>query len=217
MSRWSTCSPTTPTRTTSRATTSPGRPKGLLRHAFRDVGVRAARTGFGVYRGVAGSLKELDERLSGRKVGLDLRLPRGRVRHQRAVLFWPGRRRPARRRHRRRGASAARIGSDKQTNLCSAASPRRHRPAQHHPARAHTERVPILLRSEVTNQPAGKSADVDGDRAIRLARGDVGPARRVGAARSASSAIASSRVTLAARGSYQGRTINHAGPGSGGR
>jgi hypothetical protein len=58
-------------------------------------------------------------------------------------------------------------------------------------------RVPIVLRTEVTTQPAGVGNDV-GARAIaqvgyELARDFV----------------------VAARGSYQGRTIDHSGPGAG--
>jgi hypothetical protein len=58
-------------------------------------------------------------------------------------------------------------------------------------------RVPVVLRTEVTNQPAGVGSDI-GARAIaqvgyELARDFV----------------------VAGRASYQGRTINHAGPGAG--
>jgi hypothetical protein len=58
-------------------------------------------------------------------------------------------------------------------------------------------RVPIMLRSEVTNQPAGTSGDI-GARAIAQAGYEI-----------------VTDLTLSARLSYQGRTINHAGPGAG--
>jgi hypothetical protein len=57
--------------------------------------------------------------------------------------------------------------------------------------------VPIVLRSEVTNQPAGTGSDVG----VRLI-GQVG--YRI-----------LPHLVLAGRVSYQGRTINHAGPGVG--
>ena len=58
------------------------------------------------------------------------------------------------------------------------------------------KRVPIVLRTEVTNQPAN-STDV-GARAIAQVGYQL-----------------TNELVVAARGSYQGRTINHAGPGAG--
>jgi hypothetical protein len=58
-------------------------------------------------------------------------------------------------------------------------------------------RVPIMLRSEVTNQPAGTGGDV-GARAIAQVGYEI-----------------VRDLTVDARLSYQGRTINHAGPGAG--
>jgi hypothetical protein len=72
-------------------------------------------------------------------------------------------------------------------------------------------KVPILFRTEVTNQPAGMSGRGDREETVSREQGDVG-ARAI--------AQVGYRVvpelTLAVRGSYQGRTINHAGPGFGG-
>ena len=59
-------------------------------------------------------------------------------------------------------------------------------------------RVPILLRSEVTNEPAGIGGDI-GARAIAQVGYEV-----------------AKDLAVSVRGSYQGRTINHAGPGAGG-
>jgi hypothetical protein len=82
------------------------------------------------------------------------------------------------------------------------------------------ERVPVLLRIEVTDQPAGFLALRDEVRPDRpgatpdetsRAEGDIG-----------TRAIAqvgyriAPEVEIAVRGSYQGRTIWHAGPGVGG-
>ncbi|MFO0674330.1 MAG: hypothetical protein U0235_32750 [Polyangiaceae bacterium] len=57
--------------------------------------------------------------------------------------------------------------------------------------------MPIALRSEVTNQPAGVFGDV-GIRTIAQVGYEV-----------------TSGLVVSARGSFQGRTINHAGPGGG--
>lgn len=58
-------------------------------------------------------------------------------------------------------------------------------------------RVPVVLRSEVTNQPAGFNGDV-GVRTIAQVGYEV-----------------AHDFVVSARGSFQGRTINHAGPGGG--
>jgi hypothetical protein len=60
------------------------------------------------------------------------------------------------------------------------------------------ERVPIVLRTEVTNQPAGSDGEV-GARAIAQVGYRFTDA-----------------LTVALRTSYQGRNIHHAGPGLGG-
>jgi hypothetical protein len=73
------------------------------------------------------------------------------------------------------------------------------------------ERVPIVLRTEVTNQPAGSSASSDPALGAASEQGEVG-ARIIAQV----GYRATPALTLAIRGSYQGRTINHAGPGLGG-
>ena len=78
-------------------------------------------------------------------------------------------------------------------------------------------RVPIVLRSEVTNQPAGvsdstpRSADDARDATdASQGQGDLGARGIVQVGYRIVPAF-----TLSVRGSYQGRTIKHAGPGVG--
>lgn len=59
-------------------------------------------------------------------------------------------------------------------------------------------RWPIMFRTEVTNQPIGTSGGDVGVRLIAQAGFRI-----------------TDRFTAALRASYQGRTINHAGPGGG--
>jgi hypothetical protein len=198
--------------------------EGYFGMRFRDVGVRAARTGFGVYRGVGGSLEELDELgLSGRKVGLTYGYLEGEfgISEQfsligRAVVGLHDDGLGS-------GAQALlRIGNDKKTNLLlggEALGGIGLRSITQLELGAF-ERVPILLRTEVTNQPAGDSAGAS------ARPSDPTLASRNGTSRSRGELGARAIVqvgyrlfpelTLAARGSYQGRTINHAGPGFGG-
>jgi hypothetical protein len=197
--------------------------EGAFGMRFRDIGLRAARTGFGVYRGVGGSLRELDELgFSGRKVGLTYGYLEGEfgISQQfsllgRAVvgLHDDGL---------GTGAQALlRIGSDKKTNLLLGGEAlggiglRSITQLE----LAVLDRVPILLRTEVTNQPAGSSAGVDARpsdptlarRGISRERGELGARAIVQVGYRFIP-----ELTLAVRGSYQGRTINHAGPGFGG-
>lgn len=75
------------------------------------------------------------------------------------------------------------------------------------------ERVPITLRSEVTNQPVGVSNNVQDPLTGYLTSRDAGDigVRVIGQV----GYRVLPTLTLALRGSYQGRTINHAGPGGG--
>lgn len=198
--------------------------EGLIGMRFQDEGLRALRTGFGVYRGVGGSLEELDEQgKSGRRVGLTYGyleteyaftntaalVVRGIVGLRDDGIAG--------------GAQAlVRIGSDKETNLMLGGEV-----LGGIGMRGITqlelntfERVPILLRTEVTNQPAGSSTDLDD---VRPADEDALPENTsLGQTDVGARAIVQIgyRLTpgfaVAARGSYQGRTINHAGPGFGG-
>ena len=76
-------------------------------------------------------------------------------------------------------------------------------------------RVPVMVRSEVTNQPAGSGASRGQDPSLAVnesvAAGDVG----VRGILQVGYRFAPPLV-VALRASYQGRTISHAGPGLGG-
>jgi hypothetical protein len=190
--------------------------EGTFGVRFKDLGIRAVRMGFGVYRGVSGTVKELDEQgKTGRSVGLTY----GHVEaefgiHQYFSLIGRltvgllddgvggG------------GQIFARIGNDRRTNLLlggeflGGIGLRSIIELQLNTF----ERFPILLRSEVTNQPAGASpsASQKGDNVAEgtsdvAGRGIVQLGYRI-----------TPDLTIAVRGSFQGRNINHAGPGFGG-
>jgi hypothetical protein len=197
--------------------------EGQLGMRFADLGVRAARSGFGVYRGVGGSLDELDDHgLSGRAVGLTYGYLEGEfgVSHFSGLI---GRLLIGLEDDGVVGGVQAfvRLGNDEETNLMLGGEV-----LGTIGLRGITqleldvfERFPILLRTEVTNQPAGSSAEGilrpgregASQEEISSAQGDVG-ARVI--------AQLGYRVVpelvVAGRVSYQGRTINHAGPGVGG-
>lgn len=187
---------------------------------YGDVGVRAVRSGFGVYRGRGGTLADLDSTTSGRgprSVGLTY----GYLEAEYGILpsaSLIGRAVVGLRDDGVGGGAQGfvRIGNDRATNLSIGGEVLggiglrgivqlewRTLP-----------RFPILLRTEVTNQPAG--AAVSQPTAVSTAlpastgQGEVG-ARAI--------VQAGYRVTphleLALRASYQGRTITHAGPGAG--
>ena len=175
--------------------------EGVIGARFDDVGIRAVRTGFGVYRGLGGTLQQLDvQHQPGTPVGLTygyLETEFGIVPTfsiaARAIVGLQqdgvgG------------GASAfLRIGSDLETNLLVGGEVLGgiglRGVAEFDWNTFHN--WPIVLRSEVTNQPAG----FEGDVGVRLI-GQVG--YRV-----------LPHMVVSARGSYQGRTIDHAGPGAG--
>jgi hypothetical protein len=197
--------------------------EGSVGMRFQDVGLRAARTGFGVYRGVGGSLAELDEqKLSGRRVGLTY----GYLEGEFGLSYFTsiiGRVVIGLEDDGVNGGAQAllRIGNDRDTNLTIGGEV-----LGGIGLRGITElqlatfpRVPILFRTEVTNQPAGvatgQTSVVAGTgvapNTVSIAQGEVG-ARAI--------AQVGYRflpdLVVAVRGSYQGRTINHAGPGFGG-
>jgi hypothetical protein len=188
--------------------------EGLVGARFRDVGLRAVRSGFGVYRGKGGSLEELD------RLGRDPRevgLTYGHLEAEFAftpivsatgraivglgdigVRF---------------GAQGfLRIGNDRKTNLSfggellGGVGVRGIVELQWNSL----PRVPIVFRSEVTNQPAGSTPTRATNATEASAPGDIG-----------ARAIAQIgyrwpfALTTSLRVSYQGRTINHAGPGLG--
>ena len=190
--------------------------EGSVGMRFRDIGLRAARTGFGVYRGTGGSLEELDQRkLSGRSVGLTYGYLEGEYGVSHFTSFI-GRLVIGLEDDGVNGGAQAllRLGNDRETNLTIGGEV-----LGGIGVRGITElqlatfaRVPILFRTEVTNQPAGANngaPSLTGQVAVR--QGEVG-ARAI--------AQVGYRflpdLVIAVRGSYQGRTINHAGPGFGG-
>jgi hypothetical protein len=186
--------------------------EGTFGVRYGDVGVRALRLGFGVYRGRGGSVDELDKQnLAGRAIGLTYGYLETEIAFMKAFSFIV------------RGAVGlvdtgisgggqvlVRIGSDLKTNLVLGGEF-----LGGVGLRGITqlelqvfERVPILLRTEVTNQPAGMSASVDektsGSAGSIGGRGIVQVGYKF-----------TPDLVVALRGSFQGRTIQHAGPGFG--
>ena len=175
--------------------------EGAFGWRLEDVGIRAVRSGFGVLRGKGGSLDELEKQhLAPRDVGLtygwletEIAFVHGFSLIGRPILGL-----------REGGITGGaqgffRIGNDLETNLMlggEALGTVGLRGVVQLEWRT-IPRVPILLRSEVTNQPAGVGGDI-GARAI----GQVGYE-------------VVKDLALSVRASYQGRTINHAGPGAG--
>jgi hypothetical protein len=181
---------------------------------YGDVGVRALRLGFGVLRGVGGSVRELDvEMLAPRKVGLTygyIETEIGFVRIFSVIgraavgLVDSG--------VTGGGQVLVRIGSDLKTNLVIGGEL-----LGGVGLRGITqlelntfERFPILLRTEVTNQPAGTSPS-SADGKTSSSAGTVGGRGIVQLGFKITP-----ELVVAVRGSFQGRTIQHSGPGFGG-
>jgi hypothetical protein len=197
--------------------------EGFVGMRFGDVGFRALRTGFGVFRGVGGSLEELDkQQKGGRLVGLTYGYLEAEVAFS-SFASLIGRGVIGLRDDGVAGGAQAlvRIGNDKKTNLQLGGEV-----LGGIGLRGITEldlnvfeRVPIMFRTEVTNQPAGSSANVDSvapqsgvsPSQTSLQRGEVGARAIFQLGYRLTPAL-----TLAARGSFQGRTIKHVGPGFGG-
>jgi hypothetical protein len=190
--------------------------EGYFGLRFGDTGVRALRTGFGVYRGKGGSIQELDELgKSPRNVGLTygyLESEFGIVRAFAIIgklsvgLLEDG--------VSGGGQVLLRIGSDQGTNLVlggellGGVGLRSITQLEWNSF----ERVPIVLRTEVTNQPAGASPSDEQreDEALSQGDGEVGVR---GIVQVGYRFVPS--LTVSVRGSFQGRTIQHAGPGFG--
>lgn len=198
--------------------------EGYFGMRFGDIGVRALRSGFGVYRGVGGSLEDLDELdKSPRKIGLTYGYLEGEfgIHELFSVLARPvvglgddgitG------------GAQTlVRIGNDLGTNLQLGGEILGTvglRGIAQFELKVF-EDWPMMLRSEVTNQPAGSASSLgevrpDVDDALpedtSLDANDIGVR---GIAQVGYRIVDSLIVSV--RGSYQGRTINHSGPGFGG-
>lgn len=191
--------------------------EGTFGMRFKDLGIRAVRMGFGVYRGVSGTVKELDEDgLAPREVGLTYGYVEGEFGIHRyfsligraAVGLLD------------EGVSGGgqlfgRIGSDRGTNLLlggevlGGVGLRSIIELQLNTF----ERFPIVLRTEVTNQPAGISPSPSRELPAGVAEGQSDVAGR-GIVQVGFRPVP--ELTLAVRGSFQGRNINHAGPGVGG-
>ncbi|NRA33443.1 MAG: hypothetical protein HRU17_08900 [Polyangiaceae bacterium] len=197
--------------------------EGYFGMRFRDVGVRAARSGFGVYRGVGGSIYDLDELdLDGRRIGLTYGYLEGEFGFNKSVsvigrlVMGLG----------DDGVSSGvqahlRLGSDLDSNftvggeVLGGVGLRGIVQLELEPE----SDFPVILRSEVTNQPAG-AAESDEEAALAamtenpmesLSESDVG-VRLIG---QFGYRVVPSLV-LGLRASYQGRNINHSGPGFGG-
>jgi hypothetical protein len=186
--------------------------EGTFGVRFRDEGLRAVRTGFGVYRGKGGSLDELDvQGLSGRSVGLTYGHLEGEYAFTdafsaigRAIVGLGD-----------RGVSPGaqaflRVGNDRKTNL-SVGGEILGQVGLRGIVQLEWNtipNVPIVLRSEVTNQPVGTSASPDPTQSTRS--GEIGARAIVQAGYRWPF-----HLTTSVRLSYQGRTINHAGPGAG--
>jgi hypothetical protein len=199
--------------------------EGSVGMRLDDVGVRAVRTGFGVYRGVGGSLDDLDNLgKTARKVGLTYGYIEGEFGISSFVSLI-GRGVIGLEDQGVTGGTQAliRIGNDKKTNLMIGGEI-----LGGVGLRGITEldlnsfeKVPIMFRTEVTNQPAGFAQHDEAK--LRPAVPGTAPAD-ISQSQSDVGVRAIAQVgyrvlpglVVAARGSYQGRTINHAGPGLGG-
>lgn len=193
--------------------------EGTFSMRLGDVGVRSFGGGFGVYRGVGGSIDDLDAlQLAPRNVGLTYGYVEGEF-GIKPALSLIGRAILGLRDIGTAGGAQVhvRIGSDLATNLRVGGevlggvglrgilelnvAPR--------------SRVPVMVRSEVTNQPAGSGASRIQDPSLSMtesvAAGDVGVR---GILQVGYRFVPPLLVAL--RASYQGRTISHAGPGIGG-
>jgi hypothetical protein len=198
--------------------------EGSVGVRFADEGIRAVRSGFGVYRGRGGTLEELDQLgLRGRGVGLTYGHLEGEYAFTslyalvlRGILGL-----------KESGISGGaqaffRVGNDRRTNLLLGGEVlggiglRGITELQWNTIR----RVPIVLRTEVTTQPAGATNDSSAGappagtspptQSVSNGQGEIGVRAIVQVGYRLTDAF-----TLAGRVSYQGRTINHSGPGAG--
>ena len=188
--------------------------EGVFGARLGDEGLRAVRSGFGVYRGLGGTLREIDELgLPAREVGLTYGYleaefgftPTFGVATRAIIGLREG------------GISGGaqgffRVGSDKKTNLLfggeflGGIGLRGITQLEWNTLR----RFPIVLRTEITNQPGGVASEVLTSSAASTGQGEVGARAIVQVGYRLVPGL-----VVAARVSYQGRTINHAGPGAG--
>jgi hypothetical protein len=188
--------------------------EGRFEVRLGDVGVRAVRVGFGVYRGVGGSVNDLDNlHLAPRSVGFTYGYLEGELGIVRAFSLIGrvavglgddgvegG------------GQAMVRIGNDLKTNLLLGAEVLGGVGVRGIAELdlATFDRWPIVIRTEVTNQPAGSapSSSVPG---TSTSPGNIG-----GRGILQLGFKITPDFVVAARGSFEGRTIQHAGPGFGG-
>lgn len=190
--------------------------EGYFGVRFQTLGIRALRTGFGVLRGVSGSVEELDRKdnpLPGREVGLtygyvelEVGLWKSFSMLGRTVIglvddgLTGG------------GQLFVRFGSDLETNLLIGGEVLGGvglRTVAQLELNVF-EKVPMLLRAETTTQPAGgtpSKADTD----VALRESERGTRLIVQAGYRVLPGVA-----ISARASVQSRTIYHSGPGFGG-
>ncbi|HMJ54470.1 MAG TPA: hypothetical protein VK540_20450 [Polyangiaceae bacterium] len=185
---------------------------------YADKGVRAVRSGFGVYRGFGGSVLELDSLgRRARRVGLTYGYLEGEFATSRIVALI-GRLALGLTDDGVNGGGQffVRLGNDQMTNLLlggevlGGIGTRGIAELQWNTL----PRVPIVLRTEVTNQPAGtspgRSTAPDPASTVAVDRGDIGARAMVQVGYRLVP-----ELTVALRASYEGRTIQHAGPGAG--
>ncbi len=195
--------------------------EGWFSLRYGDIGVRAVRSGFGVFRGAGGTIDDLDVLgREPRRIGLTygyLELELGAS----DFVSFIGRAVVGLRDEGTSGGGQGmiRLGNDKRTNLLLGGEF-----LGGVGLRGFTQlelnsfpRVPIVLRSEVTNQPAGLSdptpTPVDDKRPADQTSSGAGEVGARGIVQVGYRVVPSLVVSL--RGSYQGRTIHHAGPGVG--
>ncbi|MBK9263015.1 MAG: hypothetical protein IPM54_24825 [Polyangiaceae bacterium] len=189
--------------------------EGIFGLRYDDVGVRALRTGFGVYRGQGGSLRDLDVlNLKGRAVGLTYGYLETEVGFHR-LFSLIGRLAIGLQDNGVTGGGQVlfRIGSDRDTNLLLGGEL-----LGGVGLRGFTQlelntikKVPILVRTEVTNQPAGNTK-ID-----NVAEGESTGENEIGVRAIVQAGYRfTPDLVVSARVSFQGRTIDHAGPGFGG-
>jgi hypothetical protein len=189
--------------------------EGIFGLRYDDVGVRALRTGFGVYRGRGGSLKDLDvDNLKGRPVGLTYGYLETEIGAHRFFSII-GRLAIGLQDSGVTGGGQVifRIGNDLDTNLLlggellGGVGIRGFTQLELNTVK----KVPILVRTEVTNQPAGSTKTSGVASNESTGENEIGVRAIMQAGyRFTPDFVASLRL------SFQGRTIDHAGPGFGG-
>lgn len=197
--------------------------EGMVSLRYGDTGIRALRTGFGVYSGLGGNAEELDNGYGSRPVGLtygyletEVGFSHGASLIGRALVgLGEGGMSGG-------GHAMLRLGNDKHTNLILGGELLGGIGAR---GIAQVELAsfwtfPMLFRVEVTNQPAG----ADGKPAVESTEEEAeeGKGPSTGPGNVGARGVfqlgwrALDTLVLSVRTSYQGRNINHSGPGVGG-